>query len=64
MRDEARSVRIQRESANRNLDWFAFWLNGQENPGEGKAAQYERWKKLKAESSGASEKPAGAVSGR
>jgi dipeptidyl aminopeptidase/acylaminoacyl peptidase len=38
---------IQRESANRNLDWFAFWLNGEENPGEGKAAQYERWKKLR-----------------
>ncbi len=55
---------IQRESANRNLDWFAFWLNGQENPGEGKAAQYERWKKLKSESSWAAEDPAGAASGR
>lgn len=50
---------IQRESANRNLDWFAFWLNGQENPGEGKAAQYERWKELKAESSWASQGAAG-----
>ena len=55
---------IQRESANRNLDWFAFWLNGEENPGEGKAAQYERWKKLRSESSWASEGPAGAGTAR
>jgi dipeptidyl aminopeptidase/acylaminoacyl peptidase len=51
---------IQRESANRNLDWFAFWLSGQESPGDGKAAQYERWKKLRSESSWASEGSASA----
>lgn len=37
---------IQRESADRNLDWFAFWLNGEERPGAGKAEQYKRWKDM------------------
>jgi hypothetical protein len=37
---------IQRESANRNLDWFAFWLNGEERSGAGKAEQYKRWKEM------------------
>ena len=39
---------IQRESANRNLDWFAFWLNGEEHPGADKAEQYKRWKEMQA----------------
>jgi dipeptidyl aminopeptidase/acylaminoacyl peptidase len=34
---------IQRDSAQRNLDWFAFWLNGYENPDPVKAEQYKRW---------------------
>ena len=38
---------IQRESANRNLDWFAFWLNGEEHAGAEKADQYQRWKGLR-----------------
>jgi dipeptidyl aminopeptidase/acylaminoacyl peptidase len=39
---------IQRESANRNLDWFAFWLKGEEHSGEGKSDQYRRWKQMQA----------------
>ena len=46
---------IQRESANRNLDWFAFWLSGKENPGDGKAEQYKRWEAMKTDSRWASD---------
>ena len=28
----------------RTADWFDFWLNGYEMAGEGKVAQYERWR--------------------
>ncbi len=31
----------------RNLDWFAFWLQGREDPDPAKAAQYRRWKALR-----------------
>ena len=31
----------------RAVDWFRFWLQGQEDPDPGKAGQYERWRKLK-----------------
>lgn len=32
----------------RNLDWFAFWLQDKEDPDPAKAAQYARWRKLRA----------------
>ena len=31
------------------VDWFDFWINGHEDPDPAKAAQYERWRKLRAE---------------
>ncbi len=31
----------------RNLDWFAFWLQGKEDGDPAKKAQYERWHGLK-----------------
>jgi dipeptidyl aminopeptidase/acylaminoacyl peptidase len=31
----------------RNLDWFAFWLQGQEDPDPAKAAQNKRWEALR-----------------
>ena len=33
----------------RNLDWFKFWLQGQEDPDPAKADQYQRWRKLRAQ---------------
>ena len=30
-----------------NVDWFNFWLNGLDDPDPQKAAEYERWKKLR-----------------
>lgn len=32
----------------RAIDWFDFWLNGQEDANPGKAAQYTRWRQLRA----------------
>ena len=32
----------------RNLDWFAFWLQGKEDPAPGKAADYRHWEALRA----------------
>lgn len=31
----------------RNLDWFRFWLLGEEDQNPAKAEQYKRWRKLK-----------------
>jgi len=31
----------------RDIDWFAFWLQGRERPGAEKAAQYARWRALR-----------------
>jgi dipeptidyl aminopeptidase/acylaminoacyl peptidase len=33
--------------AQRNLDWFRFWLQGSEDSTAVKAEQYQRWKKLR-----------------
>lgn len=33
---------------NRNLDWFRFWLQDYEDPDPAKAAQYARWRQMKA----------------
>jgi dipeptidyl aminopeptidase/acylaminoacyl peptidase len=30
-----------------NVDWFRFWLKGEEDAEPGKAAQYERWRRLR-----------------
>lgn len=32
----------------RNLDWYRFWLNGEEDPASSKSAQYIRWRALRA----------------
>lgn len=29
------------------VDWFAFWLKGEEDPAPAKAEQYARWQKLR-----------------
>ena len=31
----------------RNLDWFLFWLQGEERPGPEKREQYRRWRQMK-----------------
>ncbi len=30
----------------RTIDWFRFWLKGEQDPDPAKADQYERWKRL------------------
>lgn len=30
-----------------NVDWFAFWLAGEQDPSPVKAAQYERWRRFR-----------------
>ncbi len=35
--------------AERAIDWFRFWLLGEEDQAPGKADQYERWRRLRAE---------------
>jgi len=30
-----------------NVDWFCFWLKGEEDPDPAKAAQYKRWRELR-----------------
>jgi dipeptidyl aminopeptidase/acylaminoacyl peptidase len=32
-----------------NVDWFRFWLKGEEDPDPAKATQYVRWRKLRAQ---------------
>jgi dipeptidyl aminopeptidase/acylaminoacyl peptidase len=34
-------------SSGGNLDWFRFWLKGEEDPDSAKAQQYSRWRKLR-----------------
>ena len=34
-----------------NVDWFRFWLKGEEHPDPEKADQYARWRKLQEASS-------------
>jgi dipeptidyl aminopeptidase/acylaminoacyl peptidase len=38
---------IQKESAQRNVDWFRFWLLDQEDPTPQKSDQYARWRAMK-----------------
>jgi hypothetical protein len=30
-----------------NVNWYVFWLKGEENDGGGKPPEYERWRKLR-----------------
>jgi hypothetical protein len=30
-----------------NVDWFAFWLKGEEDPDASKSEQYARWRRLR-----------------
>ena len=39
---------LQLEAARRNLDWFAFWLQGRVDEASAETEQFERWKKMKA----------------
>ncbi|MGF7148948.1 dipeptidyl aminopeptidase/acylaminoacyl peptidase [Sphingomonas zeicaulis] len=39
--------RQKRAAYERNLDWFRFWLLGRSDPSPLKAAQYERWRRLR-----------------
>jgi len=32
-----------------NVDWFAFWLKGEEDPDPAKAEQYARWRKMRSQ---------------
>jgi dipeptidyl aminopeptidase/acylaminoacyl peptidase len=41
----------------RNLDWFAFWLMGEEDPDPEKAGQYAIWRALRSGGSGALAQP-------
>jgi dipeptidyl aminopeptidase/acylaminoacyl peptidase len=38
--------RMERESAERNLDWYRFWLKDEVDPNPAKGEQYKRWKKM------------------
>ena len=44
---------VKRSPANRwwvyrrNLDWFRFWLKGEEDPDPSKVEQYKRWRELR-----------------
>ena len=38
--------RLQRESADRILDWFLYWLCAIEDPDPAKSAQYHRWHEM------------------
>jgi hypothetical protein len=30
-----------------DVDWFCFWLKGEEDPDPGKTEQYKRWRELR-----------------
>lgn len=40
--------RHKRAVYERNLDWFRFWLTGEEDPAPGKSEQYDRWRHYRA----------------
>lgn len=39
---------LLRECAERNLDWFLFWLMNEEDPAPSKSEQYARWHRMRA----------------
>jgi dipeptidyl aminopeptidase/acylaminoacyl peptidase len=43
----------------RNLDWFRFWLQGYVDPDPAKAAQYQRWRAMRAKAAQAQPAPDG-----
>lgn len=56
----------RRATFERNLDWFTFWLQGAEDPAPAKAAQFARWRALRAARDSAvlaGMSPSGAASG-
>ncbi len=42
-----RDPKIKGEVANRNLDWFLFWMLGRENRAVSKSEQYNRWREMR-----------------
>jgi dipeptidyl aminopeptidase/acylaminoacyl peptidase len=38
---------LRKEAAERNLEWFTFWLQGQVSPDEGKHGQFARWRSMR-----------------
>jgi hypothetical protein len=34
-------------SEEQSVDWFCFWLKGEENPDPAKAGQYAHWRELR-----------------
>lgn len=42
-----------------NVDWFSFWLTGEEDAARGKTEQYRRWERLRRSLSAGAEPPAG-----
>ncbi|MEO1243752.1 MAG: prolyl oligopeptidase family serine peptidase [Pseudomonadota bacterium] len=42
-----KNLRLQKESAERNLDWFRFWLLNEEDKDPAKTGQYARWSKMR-----------------
>lgn len=43
----------QRSSMERTLDWFAFWLQGEEDPNPAKREPYARWRQLRTKATAA-----------
>ena len=41
----------------RNLDWYRFWLKGEEDLAPGKSQQYKYWRQLRENSAGAMSVP-------
>jgi len=39
---------VRSASMHRKIDWFNFWMKGQEDPAPAKVQQYTRWRQLKA----------------
>ena len=39
--------RHRQEIYERNLDWFRFWLKGEQDPDPAKTEQYKRWSHLR-----------------
>ncbi len=41
------SPRVRVDSMGGSVDWFAFWLKGEEDPDPRKAEQYQRWRTMR-----------------
>jgi hypothetical protein len=38
---------LRQYAMQRNVDWYRFWLKGEEDPDPSKAEQYKRWRELR-----------------